>query len=375
MNSTFYKNVFPTRLSRSALNDFMTTAKGVRMATSLGGVLTGRGGDFLIIDDPQKPEEALSESVRKSVQGWYDNTLRTRLNDKNTGCIIIVMQRLHQDDLVGHVLEQEDWDIVSFPAIAEEDETHVIENPFGTRIYTRKPGDLLDAARESLVTLENLKKGMTSYNFSAQYQQNPIPLDGGIIKTEWLQHCSAIDWPKEFISILISWDTASKAKEINDYSVGTVWGYLRDKYYLIDVIRKRMEYPELKRTIVEQAKKYRNPKILIEDKASGTNLIQDLKNDCMFGIIPYEPLAGFDKIMRLNSQTVHFEAGKVYLPTEASWLDAYVKELTGFPGTKYDDQVDSTSQALHHMSNKMSLAVWEKLGEPLSRFPWRASGF
>jgi hypothetical protein len=123
MESDWYRALFPTRLSaRRAVNDFATTAGGTRMATSVGGVLTGRGADVIIIDDPQKPDEALSEAGRRAVNDWYDNTLLSRLNNKSTGCIIIVMQRLHQDDLVGHVLSQDDWTIVSFPAIAEEKE-------------------------------------------------------------------------------------------------------------------------------------------------------------------------------------------------------------------------------------------------------------
>ena len=123
MTADWYKAIFATRVAnRQAVADFMTTEQGVRMSTSVGGVLTGRGADLIIIDDPLKPDEALSETRRMAVNDWYDNTLVSRLNDKANGCIIIIMQRLHQDDLVGHVLEQEDWEVLSFPAIAEQDE-------------------------------------------------------------------------------------------------------------------------------------------------------------------------------------------------------------------------------------------------------------
>ena len=137
MASEFYRRLFTrTRLSteKQAVNDFMTSAQGFRMATSVGGVLTGRGADFIILDDPLKPEDALSETRRSGANDWYNNTLLSRLNSKESGVIVIVMQRLHQDDLVGHVLEQEDWEIVSFPAIAEEDEVHRYETPFGQRV-------------------------------------------------------------------------------------------------------------------------------------------------------------------------------------------------------------------------------------------------
>src|SRR6516162_3244282 len=134
MLSPWYCSIFPdARLSseRQAIQELTTTRAGSRLSTSVGGVLTGRGADYIIIDDPLKPEEALSESQRKAVNGWYDHTLYSRLNNKNTGCIILIMQRLHEDDLVGHVLGTENWKIVRFPAIAEADEIHEIQTPYG----------------------------------------------------------------------------------------------------------------------------------------------------------------------------------------------------------------------------------------------------
>jgi hypothetical protein len=136
MASNFYRRLFPrTRLSpeKQSVGEFMTTEQGFRMSTSVGGTLTGRGADQIILDDPLKPGDALSETRRNSVNEWYDSTLVSRLNNKQSGVIIIVMQRLHQDDLVGHVMGQEDWEVLSFPAIAEEDEVHVIECPLGAR--------------------------------------------------------------------------------------------------------------------------------------------------------------------------------------------------------------------------------------------------
>jgi hypothetical protein len=131
MSSTFYQRVFPTRISpqKQSVPEFATTRQGFRFATSVGDVLTGRGGDIIIIDDPLKPDEALSHAQRKAVNEWYDHTLISRLNDKQAGCTILIMQRLHQDDLVGHVLEREPWEVISFPAIAEQDECHIIDTP------------------------------------------------------------------------------------------------------------------------------------------------------------------------------------------------------------------------------------------------------
>src|SRR6266481_4131492 len=141
MMSEFYKDLFQTRLLQAGLQEFTTSQNGFRMATSVGGVLTGRGGDVLIIDDALKPDEAVSDAHRNAVNQWYDNTLRSRLNSKRDGAIIIIMQRLHEDDLVGHVLGHEQWDVVNFPAIAETNEIHRIETIYGPVQYSRAIGD------------------------------------------------------------------------------------------------------------------------------------------------------------------------------------------------------------------------------------------
>lgn len=330
------------------------------MSTSVGGVLTGRGADVIILDDPLKPDEALSETRRTSVNDWYDNTLVSRLNSKEHGIIIIVMQRLHQDDLVGHVLGQQEWEVLSFPAIAEEDEVHLIENPWGRRRFERKAGEVLQPDRESRLTLENIRGTIGGYNFASQYQQCPTPLGGAVVKTEWLKYYDPGDLPERFFCVLQSWDTANKSGELNDFSVCTTWGAAFDRYYLLDVFRRRLDYPALKRAVHEQARQHGAEIVLIEDKASGTQLIQDLQVEGLFGVKPYEPLPGNDKVLRLYAQTAEFESGRVLLPRSAPWLEEYVREITAFPGSKYDDQVDSTTQALDHLKQNRSLAIWAK---------------
>jgi predicted phage terminase large subunit-like protein len=366
MMSSFYKRLFPgTRLSpqKLSVNDFMTTEQGFRMATSVGGVITGRGGNVLIIDDPSKPEDALSETRRTGVNDWYDNTFLSRLNSKEDGIIIIVMQRQHQDDLIGHVLERgEEWDVLSFPAIAEVDERHVVNTVFGPFVYTRTAGEVLDPKRESLKKLLELKQLIGSYTFSSQYQQNPTPVGGAMVLTDWLKYYDPSGSLPRFSTTLQSWDTANKSGELNDYSVCTTWGLYNGNYYLLDVVRLRLNYPELKRKVIEHIHKY-NPRIvLIEDKASGTQLIQDLKTDGQYRVKPYPPPPQTDKVMRLHAQTAKFESGLVHLPNSAPWLAEYVRELTTFPGAKFDDQVDSTTQALDHMSQNRSLEIWAALG-------------
>src|SRR6266852_1188945 len=229
-------------------------------------------------------DEALSESRRKAVNEWYDHTLLSRLNDKQRGCIIIIMQRLHQDDLVGHVLEQEDWQVLSFAAIAEEDESHQIDSPLGRRLFKREVGEVLHPEREAAATLEHIRQTIGEYNFSAQYQQNPTPLGGAMVKTGWLQYYEPSERPERFSQTVQSWDTANKATELSDYSVCTTWGAREKRYYLLDVFRQRLNYPDLKRKVQELAKRDRPNKILIEDRASGTQLIQDLKADGVYAV-------------------------------------------------------------------------------------------
>ena len=354
MMSRWYQRLFSTRLAphRQAVGEFLTTAHGYRLSTSNGGVLTGRGADMIIIDDPLKPEEALSDTQRQKTNDWFDNTLYSRLNDKQHGAIVIIMQRLHEDDLVGHVLAKERWEVVRFPAIAEEDEVHEIETIRGPQRFTRQRGEALHPAREPLDTLERLRRTLGEYNFAGQYQQSPAPLGGGLVKAEWFKRYGEKDRPESFDRIVQSWDTANKATELSDYSVCTTRGIKGKNLYLLSVLRKRLEYPALKRAVREQQSLFNANVVLIEDKASGTQLIQELIVDGCHAATSYEPEC--DKIMRLHAQTAVIENGFVYVPQTAPWLAEYLQELTVFPKGKHDDQVDSTAQFLDWFKKPMA---------------------
>jgi predicted phage terminase large subunit-like protein len=340
-----YKRAFKTRLSKDkqAAGEFETTAGGYRLATSVGGVLTGRGADLIIIDDPLKPEEALSDTVRARVNDWYDNTLYSRLNSKRDSSIILIMQRLHEDDLVGHVLGQEPWEVVSFPAIAEEDEWYEIETIVGRRKVGRRAGEVLQPEREPPHVLNVTRTTLGEYNFAGQYQQRPAPAGGGMIKAEWFRNFQSYE-NLQFDRIIQSWDTAIKPGELNDYSVCTTWGIKGPNLYLLDVLREKLDYPNLKRRVIAHFKCFPVSTILIEDRASGTQLIQELIYEGISNVQGVEPDG--DKIMRMHAQTAKIENGFVYLLAEAPWRTAYLHELTTFPKGRYDDQVDSTSQAL-----------------------------
>lgn len=350
MTSRFYEQTFQTRLVQSSVQELTTGIGGFRMATSVGGVLTGRGGDFIIIDDSLKPGEAISASQRNLPNQWFDNTLLSRLNSQHDGCIIIVQQRVHQDDLVGHALVQGGWEILNLPAIAEIREEHSIESIFGPTTYVREVGDVLHPDRMSRDTLDRLRRDIGEYNFAGQYQQSPAPLGGGIVQEAWFKQYNDNELPHPFDQVIQSWDTASKPGELNDFSVCTTWGLKDKRIYLLTVFRKKLNYPDLKRAVADQANAYEPSVILIEDHASGVQLIQDLIEEGMHQIQRCIPKG--DKEMRLRAQTATIENGFVYLPRETHWLAEYLFELITFPNSRYKDQADSTSQALGWMKHR-----------------------
>lgn len=348
MLSAWYQRMFPgTRLApkRQALGNFETTAGGGRFSTSVGGVITGFGADYIIVDDPSKPSESLSDAERATINHWIQHTLFTRLNDKRIGRIIIVMQRLHEDDVIGNVVEKTlgDFRVLSFAAIAQTDEVHTYKTRFGTKRIVRKQGEALHSAREPLDVLAEQKRLLGSHFFSAQYLQAPVPLEGGLVKRAWLRSYQPFEVMKPD-RIVQSWDTAAKMGELNDYSVGTTWAIIGKNVYLLDVVRERLELPALKRRVIDEADRWKADRVLIEDKGSGTGLLQELQASGFGKTKAIVPKG--DKGLRLGSVTPIIEEGRVFLPAAAAWLDDYVYELCGFPGLKHDDQVDSTSQFL-----------------------------
>jgi predicted phage terminase large subunit-like protein len=281
------------------------------------------------LDDLHKAQEAKRSAVsRIAVQDWFKGTIETRLNDQNTP-IIVIGQRLHEDDIAGWLLaggNGEEWELINLPAIIH--------------------GDALWPDKMSLAELRRIEASKP-YEFASQYMQHPVPIGGGMFKDAWMQQrYRALP---AFSRILQSWDTAQKDKrDRNDPSVCTTWGMTANGYYLLDVSRRWMEYPDLLQCVKDQAAKWRPSTILIEDKSSGISLIQDLRRTTRLPIIAVDP-KGRDKIDRAEAVTGLFESGNVYLPESAEWVADYIAELTVFPMGGHDDQVDSTSQALEYM--------------------------
>jgi len=339
MTSNWYARAFPNchlDPSKMTEQEIATSQNGFRLATSVGGTLTGRGGDLIVVDDPIKTGDASSEAERTRVNDWYSNTLYTRLDDKNTGVIILVMQRAHMDDLVGYVLDKDDWTVISLPAIAPEVQTF----KWGTNgRHRREAGDVLHPEREDFENLEKTQEIIGSYNFAAQYLQQPVPPEGNLIRREWFRQYNGRPDPGKFDLIVQSWDTAASAGEASSYSVCTTWGVLKNHYYLLDVLRKRLEFPSLERLVQSQASAWRANHILIEKASSGLALLQSLKPRTKLPLIGALPTK--DKVTRLAQVSGAIEAGRVLLPTEAAWLAAFETEVLAFPHGKHDDQVDS----------------------------------
>jgi predicted phage terminase large subunit-like protein len=351
VESDWYQTLFPQmRIKKLTSNECVTTAGGGRIATSIGGTLTGRGADFIIIDDPLKAEDAQSSAARKSVIDWYSGTLTSRLNDKRTGRIIIVMQRLHEEDLAGYVAAASDnWRHLDLPAIALEDETVVTGSG---KSHDRKHGEPLQEKREPLEVLEKLKSELGSLTFSAQYQQRPIPLEGNVVKRKWF---GRFDKAPEGagVQIVQSWDTASTTSNQSDYSACITAAIYTKRYYILDVWRGQLTYPDLKRKIVSHARRWRPNTMLIEKAGPGLPLYQELSIEnheaCPrpIGVTP-----GSDKIVRLEAVSAIIERGDVLLPENEPWLDIFLNELLSFPSGKHDDQVDAFSQLLNWSKNR-----------------------
>lgn len=353
MQTDWYQRVFPnTRLKRGggAEMDFATTKGGGRLSTSVGGTLTGRGGDIIIIDDPIKPDEATSETARRKVIHWYANTLSSRLNDKSKGAILLVMQRLHEEDLAGHLLEAGGWDHLSLQAIAEINE-HV---PLGGgRIHERKSGEALHPEREDVARLNALKAVMGSATYSAQYQQSPVPAEGLHVKREWFRRYKEMPVRKPGDLIVQSWDTASKDGVFNDFSVCITALARKNEVFVLDVFRDKLQFPDLLRRTIDLASQWETNTLLIEDAASGAQLIQVLKRERQSHIpspIPRKPVA--DKVTRFSGQSARIEAGDLLLPEDAPWLAGFERELLGFPNLRHDDQVDALTQLLAWRSQR-----------------------
>ncbi|WOH57291.1 phage terminase large subunit [Bradyrhizobium sp. BWC-3-1] len=340
MEATWYRELFPTRLEKSTEDELGTTKGGYRLAMSVGGTLTGLGADTIIVDDPLNAIGAVSDASLKSCNEWFDCSLMSRLNDKAKGSIIVVMQRLHQHDLTGHLIEREGWERLTLPGIAPEDRWIQLQN----RAFFWRQGEPLQR-RESLNILADIKSQVGAAVFQTQYLQDPAPDEGNDLKREWLQSYDILPPRQSGDEIVLSCDTAAKAGENSNYS--TCLAFLvrnRNQYYVIDLWRGKVEFHALCQIMLGLSAKYRPRAVLIEDTAMGSPLISELKRLGLQGLVAIKPTR--DKRSRMSGETAKLQAGSLIVPRTAHWLDDFMLEYVSFPFGKTDDMMDALSQFL-----------------------------
>jgi len=355
IGSEWYKQTFPKTIlahDQNAKHKFQTTERGQRVATSVGGSATGDGGNYLILDDPQNPKMAQSKAERDSSNEWIDQTWSSRKNDPKTAVEIIVMQRLHTNDACGKC--DDSWTKLVIPQKSESDQ--LITFPSG-KIKTRIKDELLHDDRIGVKEVADFKKRLGSYGFASQQQQRPAPQGGGLIKVGWFKRYKTPPALQSDHKIVISLDTANKDKDLNDPSVATVWQINKENFYLLDVWVDRVIYPDLKHKVIGLIEKWKPNEVLIEDKASGQQLLQDFRRDTRYPVIAMEPSGQGDKVVRMSNESPVIEAGSVWLPESASWLFDYEYELQNFPNAEHDDQVDATSQFLRRQREYAEIFV------------------
>jgi predicted phage terminase large subunit-like protein len=340
VNNPVYQATFPgMRLERDTDREIVTSKRGKRIATSIDGTLTGFGGNLIIIDDPLKLGDAMSEAVRMRVIEWYRSTLLSRADDKTAGRIVLVMQRVHQNDLAGYLQEQGGFEVLNLPAIAQRNETYQLGDG---RTYTRQQGELLHPDQEPAHVLIELKREMGPIAFSAQYQQSPIPPGGTIIKSKWLTPYDEIR-PQAGDRTILSWDIALSETESGDYSACVVLLRRQEVFYVLEVMRGRLPFDSLKRKVMEIKQRYGSSStLLIEDSPISRGLIQSLREQSI-NVTVYKPET--DKRARVIAQSDLFAGGSIRFPRRAVWLEEFTAELLAFPG-RHDDQVDALTQGL-----------------------------
>lgn len=339
-----YRAAFP-RLkpgTKSTETEIITSLNGYRVATSVGGTITGRGANLIIIDDPINAGDVSSEAERCRVKDWFDNVVQSRLDRQHEDHILVVMQRLHEDDLTGHLLEKDSgWKQTCYPVRNIGPDRLV---PLGRdRFRVWRSGDDLMPEFLDRNAQMRLMSDIPERTFSAQYLQEPLPAGGAVFQLDWIKSRQIRPEREDCIAIVQSWDLAVKPGDSADYTVCTIWAVTRGKlYHLLNVRRVRLPYHMVLALARQLIAEYRPGHILVEDAANGSALAQELARSSQYVTVTVRPR--LDKLSRAQAATPAFEAGRVILPETAAWRHDYLHELCGFPGTRHDDQVDSTSQ-------------------------------
>lgn len=380
VNNELYKEIFPQTTLRSdvrAAGKWQTNQNGVYIAAGVRSQIAGRGAHIALLDDVMSEEDAFSEAGRRYIKEWYPAGLRTRLMPN--GSVVIINTRYHEDDICGWLLETQakrqkenifnddnednveidEWEVIKIPAWLDEDSANLLNLPIGSSYFPEwKPDEVLK------IDEEEIRASNGSRYWEALYMQNPTPEEGGLIKKNWLQYWEHDD-PPTCDFMIQTYDTAFSTSTTADYSVIQTWGifsmYDQDEYgdegypanlILLGNIRGRFEYPMLRRMAQELYSKHMPDICIVEKKASGQSLIQDMRRA---GLPVKEYLPDRDKVSRVYAASPMIESGRVWLPKNKRWADDLVTELLQFPNSAHDDQVDALTMAIHYMKESWHL--------------------
>ena len=334
--------------------EFHNTKGGIMVATSTGGSITGKGGNRLIIDDPHNPTQAESDAQRQQAIDFFRYTLSTRLNDPKRDAIVVVMQRLHTRDLTAVCLEQ-GFEHLCLPALAPSHTTIVF--PRSGRTVIRELDSPLWPERQGVADLEHQRQTLGSYGFAGQYQQSPVPREGGMFKPEWWQYW---DQPGQFDEIYQSWDLSFKDGDGHDYVVGLVAGRRGAHVYILDRFKGKVSFVETLHAIRQMRAKYPGTRaVLIEDAANGPAVVSALHREIP-GILAVTPEGG--KQSRAAAVQPQVEAGQIFLPRprfadgalrpEFAWVENFIEQCSVFPKGEHDDDVDALTQLLVYLQKR-----------------------
>lgn len=337
-----FSDMFTLAGDQNAKSRFENDKTGYRLATSVDSGVTGEGGNAVVADDPHNVRQVESTAEREAVLEWWDAAISSRLNDPKRDVKVIVMQRVHASDLTGHVLDQGGYTHLYLPM--EYEPARQCVTVLGWHDPRTRDGDLLWPERIGTQEVTALKISLGSYNYAGQYQQRPAPREGGVFKRDWFSRRYRPAALPRMTQIVQAVDSAFKTGVGSDYSVIATWGTDGRDYYLLDLWRAKVDFPDLVRAIPDQAAHWNPQAILIEDAASGQSAIQQLRRDTNLPIIAV-PAKG-SKESRADSVSPLFEAGKVVLPEGVPWLGEFIEEHVNFPRAPHDDIVDTTSMSL-----------------------------
>lgn len=361
---------------QNTIDNYANDKGGFRQSMTPASV-TGKGSDILVYDDPHKAAEVDSDTIRRKVIEDFDQAISSRYRDPRTFCRVVVMQRLHEKDLIGHLLEKGGWEHLD---IANEYDGRKISTAGLSMDWRTKPGELMWPERLDRAAVDRLKRDLGPRAYSAQYQQRPAPASGGIFKRHYWRYYTrrGDSWsqanvefrnergeilsqapsvlPDMFEQVVLSWDMTFKDTDGSDFVAGHAWGRVGANFYLLGRVKRRMDFIETLKAFREMAAEYPCPAKLVEDKANGPAVISTLHNEIP-GLIAVDPKGG--KVSRANAVSPYFESMNVYLPTPLSepWVYEFVEEAANFPAAAHDDDIDAMTQAIKYLADSISLSA------------------